>query len=218
MSYWVAGAAIGSALVGAYSSDKASDKVSDAATKGMNASERLMNQSRQDAVNLFNQGKRSRLLGQNAAFNLIKQNAQKVNQPLIQGNMMAQQAVGQGGIQANNAILGMPVDMSFANNPQQVQADYSGINEAQMPAVDQAYNVQPLLGSASGSTSATPEEKNIAGFGGDGPFLSLTDKKRFDLVELGKNPLGLSDKNYDKIDPKNVAKKVNKKVKKILGW
>lgn len=46
---------------------------------------------------------------------------------------MAQQAVGQGGIQANNAILGLPVDMSFANNPQQVETDYSGINNAQMP-------------------------------------------------------------------------------------
>lgn len=214
----VAAAAIGSAVIGAWSANNAADKSSDAAKKGIKSTTELASQSRQDAVNLFNQGKRSRLLGQNAAFNLIKQNAQKVNQPLIQGNMMAQQAVGQGGIQANNAILGMPVDMSFANNPQQAQADYSGINEAQMPAVDQAYNVQPLLGSASGSTSATPEEKNIAGFGGDGPFLSLTDKKRFDLVELGKNPLGLSDKNYDKIDPKNVANKVNKKVKKIFGW
>lgn len=214
----VAAAAIGAAVIGAWSANNAADKSSDAAKKGIKSTTELASQSRQDAVNLFNQGKRSRLLGQNAAFNLIKQNAQKVNQPLIQGNMMAQQAVGQGGIQANNAILGMPVDMSFANSPQQVQADYSGINEAQMPAVDQAYNVQPLLGSASDSTSATPEEKNIAGFGGDGPFLSLTDKKRFDLVELGKNPLGLSDKNYDKIDPKNVAKKVNKKVKKILGW
>lgn len=213
MSYWVAGAAIGSAVIGAYSSDKASDKASDAATKGMNASERLMSQSRQDAVNLFNQGKRSRLLGQNASFNLIKQNAQQVNQPLIQGNMMAQQAAGQGGIQANNAILGLPVDMSFANNPQQVQADYSGINNAQMPAVDQQFNVQPLLGST-GSGSSAPQEANIAGFGGDGPFKSLTDKDRFDLVELGKNPLGLSDKNYDKIKPSSVTKKV----KKILGF
>lgn len=213
MTFWVAGAAVASALIGAYSSDKASDKASDAATKGMNASERLMSQSRQDAVNLFNQGKRSRLLGQNAAFNLIKQNAQKVNQPLIQGNMMAQQAVGQGGIQANNAILGLPVDMSFANNPQQVQADYSGINNAQMPAVDQQLNVQPLLGSTSSGSSA-PQEANIAGFGGDGPFKSLTDKDRFDLVELGKNPLGLSDKNYDKIKPSSVTKKV----KKILGF
>lgn len=185
----IAAAVVGSAVIGGYSANKAADKQSDAAKKGIASTERLAEQSRVDAVSLFNQGKRSRLLGQNAAFNLIKQNAQKVNQPLIQGNMMAQQAVGQGGIQANNAILGMPVDMSFANNPQQVQADYSGINEAQMPAVDQAYNVQPLLGSASGSTSATPEEKNIAGFGGDGPFLSL-----------------------------NVAKKVNKKVKKIFGW
>jgi hypothetical protein len=214
----VAAAAIGAAVIGAWSADNAADKTSDAAKKGIKSTTALASQSRQDAVNLFNQGKRSRLLGQNAAFNLIKQNAQKVNQPVIEGNMMAQQAVGQGGIQANNAILGMPVDMSFANNPQQVQADYSGINEAQMPVVDQAYNVQPMLGSAAGSTSAKPEEKNIAGFGGDGPFLSLTDKKRFDLVEIGKNPLGLSDKNYDKIDPKNVTKKVNNKVKKIFGW
>lgn len=124
---------VAAAAVSAYSSDKAADKASDAAKKGIKSTEGLAAQARSDAVSLFNQGQQSRILGQGAAFNLIKQNAQKVNQPLIQGNMMAQQAVGQGGIQANNAILGLPVDMSFANNPQQVQADYSGINNAQMP-------------------------------------------------------------------------------------
>ena len=129
----VATAVIGSAVIGAYSSNKAADKQADAAKKGIKSTERLAEQARNDATSLFNKGRQSRLLGQGAAFNLIKQNAQKVNQPLIQGNMMAQQAVGQGGIQANNAILGLPVDMSFANNPQQVQADYSGINNAQAP-------------------------------------------------------------------------------------
>lgn len=137
----VATAVIGSAVIGAYSANKASDKASDAAKKGIASSERLAEQARTDATNLFNQGKQSRLLGRNSAFNLLQTNMQKTNQPMIQGNMMAQQAVGQGGIQANNAILGRPVDMSFANNPQQVQADYSGIQNAQMPDTSSNYNV-----------------------------------------------------------------------------
>lgn len=158
---FVAAAVVGTAAVGAYSANKAADKQSDAAKKGIASTERLAEQSRVDAVNLFNQGKRSRLLGQNAAFNLIKQNAQKVNQPLIQGNMMAQQAVGQGGIQANNAILGLPVDMSFANSPQQVQADYSGINTAQMPQVQGNYDVEGVSSSL-GPVSQAVADQNAA--------------------------------------------------------
>lgn len=141
---FVAAATIGSAVIGGYSANKAADKQSDAAKKGIASTERLANQARMDAVNLFNQGKQSRLLGQSSALNFIKQNAQKINRPLIQGNMMAQQAIGQGGIQANNAILGLPVDMSFANNPQQVEADYSSINTAQLPILGGTYNVQGM--------------------------------------------------------------------------
>lgn len=144
---------VASAAISAYSSNKASDKQADAAKKGIASTERLAEQARTDAVNLFNQGKQSRLLGRNAAFSLMQNNMQRTNQPMIQGNMMAQQAIGQGGIQANNAILGLPVDMSFANNPQQIQADYSQLENAQLPNTGGNYNV---LGVSSAQPSTQP--------------------------------------------------------------
>lgn len=142
--------------IDAYSKDKAADKQASAAKKGIKSTERLANQARTDAVNLFNQGKQSRLLGRQSAFDFIKQNAQRSNAPLIQGNMMAQQVLGQGGIQANNAILGLPVDMSFANRPQQVQADYSGLN-VQLPNTSGNYNVEGVTSQA----SAPPQDQTL---------------------------------------------------------
>lgn len=147
MPLWLAGAVLGSAVIGGASSNKAADQQADAAKKGLEASTKLAEQSRLDAINLFNQGRQSRLLGQQGAFNFFQQNAPKRISPLIQGNMMAQQIAGQGGIQANNAILGLPVDMSFANQPQQVQADYSGVQNVQLPMLGGVYNVssQPVV-------------------------------------------------------------------------
>ena len=86
MSYWLAAATIGSAVIGAVSSKNAADKTAGAAEKGIKSTTDLANQSRLDAVNLFNQGKQSRMLGQNAAFDFYKQNAQNISQPMVQGN------------------------------------------------------------------------------------------------------------------------------------
>lgn len=141
MPLWIAGAVLGSAVLGGISANKAAGQQADATKKGIDESTRLAEQSRMDAINLFNQGRQARLLGQRGAFDFYKQNAQNVTRPLIQGNMLAQQAVGQGGIQANNAILGLPVDMSFANRQQQVTPDYSAVNTAQLPILGNQYNV-----------------------------------------------------------------------------
>jgi hypothetical protein len=130
---WVAVAVAGAAVIGGVASNQASKKTADAAKKGIKSSNALAGQSRQDAINLFGQGRDSAQLGIGGALDFYQDTAQQRNQPLIQGNMMAQQAMGQGGIQANNAILGLPVDMSFANTPQQVTADYSKINAAKIP-------------------------------------------------------------------------------------
>lgn len=161
---FVAAAVVGSAAINAYSSNKAADKQSDAAKKGIASTERLAEQARTDAVNLFTTGRQARILGRNAAFNLLQNNMQKTNQPMIQGNMMAQQAVGQGGIQANNAILGLPVDMSFANNPQQVQADYSGINSAQMPVLGEIYG--PATNTPTQAPAQAPTQTLTSKLGG----------------------------------------------------
>ena len=177
MSYWVAGAAIGSAIIGAVSSNNAANKSANAAKAGIKSTTDLAKQSRLDAINLFNQGKQSRMLGQNAAFDFYKQNAQNISRPMVQGNMMAQQVQGQGGIQANNAILGLPVDMSFANNPQQVSADYSAINAAQLPQLGTSYNVlqspeQTAASTAKSGVSSSLDPVNVAKVPSSNQFLA----------------------------------------------
>ena len=139
---WAAAAVVGAAVIGAGASNSAAKKSADAAKKGIASTERLAGQSREDAINLFGQGRQSAQLGIGNTLNFYKDNAQQRNQPLIQGNMMAQQVLGQGGIQANNAILGLPVDMSFANKPQQVSANYANINSAQLPQLGASFAEQ----------------------------------------------------------------------------
>ena len=151
---WAAAAVVGAAVVGAAASNSAAKKAADSAKKGLKSSNALTAQSRQDALNLFGQGRESAQLGIGGALDFYQGNLQKRNQPLIQGNMMAQQAVGQGGIQANNAILGLPVDMSFANNPQQVTADYSGINSARLPMLGASYAQQEAARLAAAANAA----------------------------------------------------------------
>ncbi len=147
---WVAVAVAGAAVVGGIASNQSAKKSADAAKKGIDSSNALAGQARTDAINLFSQGRDSAQLGIGKTLDFYKNNAQAANQPLIQGNMMAQQVAGQGGIQANNAILGLPVDMSFANNPQQVTADYSGINSAQLPVLGASFAEQQAARDATG--------------------------------------------------------------------
>lgn len=213
MSYWVAGSVVVSAVAGAASSKNASDKAAEGQEKGMNQSLDITSKARNDVMKLFQQSAQQSALAKTEALKFYQQNAPKRIAPYQAGNMAAQQVIGQGATQANNAILGLPVDMSFANQPQQIQADYGGVASAQLPK-SAGLDVSQLQQSQQQEAQpAQEQEKNIAGFGGSGPFLGLTDKKRFDLVQLGKNPLGLNDKNLDKIQPKNVTKKV----KNLLG-
>lgn len=214
MSFWVAGAVVVSAGVSAYSSKKAGEQAAEGQKKGMDQSLSITNQARDDVMRLFQQSSQQSALARNQALDFYKQNAVKRIAPYQAGNMAAQQAIGQGATQANNAILGLPVDMGFANQPQQIQADYSGVASAQLPQGGGLDVSQIQQSQQTPAQAPAEQEKNIAGFGGSGPFLGLTDKKRFDLVELGKNPLGLNDKNLDKISPSNVTKKV----KNLLGF
>lgn len=222
MSFWVSGAVIGAAVIGAYSSNQASKKQADAAKKGIKSTEGLAGQARADAINLFNQGKRSRMLGQGSGFEFTKQNAQRTARPMMLGNMMAQQAVGQGGIQANNAILGLPVDMSFANNPQAIEADYSLIESAQPPAIDQEFLPQEPADPAAEQAAAAEAErmkkeaeaKKRSLYDGStgGLTMAAFDKRRLNIDNVLGNPLGISEKYNDKINPIKKTKKLLKKL------
>jgi len=213
----VAAAMVGAAVIGAAASNSAANKSASASKAGLKSSNALAAQSRSDALNLFGQGRTSAQQGIGGALDFYGQNSQKQIQPMIQGNMMAQQVAGQGGIQANNAILGLPVDMSFANNPQQVQADYSGINNARLPVLGANYTGG--LDAAGNPIAATPQKtgQNLSGVaaldqkmgaGKDGYVVSPLNPDTWKPQNLATNPLLLGKKNADKLNPVKRLKKL----------
>ena len=131
----IAAAVIGTAVVGGVASSKAADKSTSAANKGIASTENLAKQARTDSINLFSRGMQSSQNGIAGALKFYQDNAKAKINPFIQGNVAAQRVIGQGAMQANNAILGLPVDMSFAAQPQALAANYSGITSAQLPAL-----------------------------------------------------------------------------------
>lgn len=118
MSYFVGGAIIGSAIVGGVTSNKASKETSKGVQKGLDQSAALANQARQDVMALFDRSAKNSGMGMKAALDYYKTASPKRALPYLQGNQQAQAVLGQGAIQANNAILGLPVDMSFVQQPQ----------------------------------------------------------------------------------------------------
>jgi len=135
---WGVVAAVGAAAINSNASGNASDKAADSAKKGIASTESIMNQARTDAINLFSSGGASSKAGTGSALNFYQNNAVAKLNPFIQGNVAAQQVLGQGATQANNAILGLPVDMNFARS-QNLGADYSGIVSAKMPKLGESY-------------------------------------------------------------------------------
>lgn len=129
---WAAAAAVVAAGIGAYSSDKASKENARGIQKGLNQSAKLAGQARADVISLFDHSARKANMGLTQSLDFYKQNAAKRLQPFVQGNQAAQNVVNLGAQQANNAILGLPVNMNVMNQPQ-VQADYGGIMGANLP-------------------------------------------------------------------------------------
>jgi hypothetical protein len=227
MSYWVAGAMVVGAVGSYASSENASKAVQKSAKNGLADANAKQDAARADAINLFGQGRSSAQAGIGGAMNFYKQNAQASTQPLIQGNMMAQQALGQGGIQANNAILGLPVDMSFANNPQQVKADYTNINNAQLPQLGASFAdteaaraaaAQPGINAANAAeakrlqAAAAAKKRSLYDGSNGGITMAAFDKDRLKLDNIIGNPLGIAPDKFDKVNPMKVGKKLIKKI------
>lgn len=138
---------LGTMAVGTYTSKRAGDQAAEGTKKGLEQSGALAAQSRDNALSLYNQARTSGQRGLTSAFNFYKDAAQTKYQPFIQGNVAAQRAIGQGAVQANNAILGLPVDMSFAQ-PQQMNPDLSMLQNAQLPEMSGEYlpAERPVMG------------------------------------------------------------------------
>lgn len=119
-------------------SNAAADKQVKATQSGIEQTSAMAEQSRRDAIQLYNQGRQTGQRGLTSAFNFYKQSAPARYSPITQTGIAAQRVIGQGAQQANNAILGLPVDMGFAN-PQQVNPDLSFLQGAQLPELTGEY-------------------------------------------------------------------------------
>lgn len=159
----VAAAVVGSSLVGAYSANKAAKTQASATKQGLAQSNALQQSAITQAKDYFNIGQKSAQAGYQSALDLFKATQPNKYQPMIQSNMAAQKIIGQGATQANNAILGLPVDMSFANNPQQFQPDTSALQNVELPALGQpVQGPQPAGLSQAVGQVATNDLRNFA--------------------------------------------------------
>lgn len=146
MSYFVAGAVVVSAVAGAASSRKASKDQAKGVKKGLDQSAALAAEARADAMQLFQRSSLAQRGGIEAALNFYKQSAPLRMAPFVQGNQAAQNVIGQGAQQANNAILGLPVDMSFTQQ-QQPQVDMSYMDNAVLPEYKPPFpEEEPVMG------------------------------------------------------------------------
>jgi hypothetical protein len=98
-------------------------------------------QSRTDASALFPAAESNANLGFQAALDTIGQYAPQQVGAFQQGNIGAQQTLGQGSQQYENAILGNPVDRSFMQ-PQRINVD-TGYMQQQLP---QYQNTGDIMG------------------------------------------------------------------------
>lgn len=219
MSYFVGGAVLVSAIAGYASSSKASKEQSAGIQKGIDASSSLAQQARSDVMKLWQQGTDQGRAGLEGAFNFYKQAAPQRMAPVTQGFQQGINVLGQGAQQANNAILGLPVDMSFTDQQvQQAPAGYlDGANLAPKAMLGTGDLLAPQPGVQQFQEGDTQQSQNFSddldaiskktNFGG-GQFLSLGDKKHFEADTIINNPLRLKQSTADKLNPVKGVKKV----------
>jgi hypothetical protein len=135
MAVTTAAAILGASVIGAGASISASKSAAKGQAKGLAASNEMSQQAIGQAKDYFNIGQRSAQAGFQSAMDFFKNVQPAKYEPMIQGNVAAQRVIGQGAQQANNAILGLPVDMSFANQQTAIQPNYSAIRSAQLPVL-----------------------------------------------------------------------------------
>jgi hypothetical protein len=196
MSFFVGGAVLASTAVSAYSSNKASKEQSKGIQKGIDASAALAQQARDDVNRLFQQGAAQGRAGLEGAFNFYRQAAPQRMAPVTQGFQQGVNVLGQGAQQANNAILGLPVDMSFTN--QQVQQAPTGY-------MDQAQLAQaPILGVADAAAEQPTVEQSGNKSGNAAQF----------MTPLGyvKDPIGGAKAAVNRAGSSSLASKAIKKI------
>jgi len=161
----------GSALLGAFASDKASKRAAKASTQGADRARadlaRSQAQARQDLFKLFPAAQENIGLGFQGALDVFGQSLPAQTDVFQQGNVGAQQALINALPQFQNAILGSPVDFS-SFQPTQIQTPDLGFFQQQLPEF-----VNPFEPSAqsTGATRPTSGGGGIGAFGGGIPTL-----------------------------------------------
>lgn len=219
-----AAAIAASTVISAYSANKAAKEQSKGVNRGLEQSSALAAQARADVMRLFDRSMRTSGLSMQSMLDYYKTAAPKRVSPYLQGNQQAQNVLGLGSQQANNAILGMPVDMSFTNQPQIVPGtDHLGASLPDYSAVDkqmaiEAQKKEAEIAAQQGGTIHSPQRGNIKDMimTGGGLLADPTSKDFYNPVNQLTNPLGLGKKIDDKINPVKSIKSIGKKLKKIF--
>jgi hypothetical protein len=213
VSYFVGGALVVSTLGSAYSSNKASKEQTAGTQKGIEASSALAQQARADVTRLFDLGSKQGRAGLEGAFNFYKQAAPQRIAPVTQGYNQAIGVLGQGAQQANNAILGLPMDMGFTNQ-QAIQAPTGYMDSAVLPAAQQSIEpVGPQQFPAQQSEASKSGNKSDAILTAGG--YAASPKDMLNPMTAITNPLGsmgFGDKITKNLDPISSTKKLLSKI------
>lgn len=111
MSFWVAGAIVVGSVVSAVGQSKASKTVAGGQKDAAATLSAAAAQARREIIPRFEQARIAQREGFGDALNLLGQTPEQVTRPFQQGNVLAQQQVGRGLGQVQNALLGRPVDL-----------------------------------------------------------------------------------------------------------
>lgn len=134
MSLLIAAALAGSTILNAVTSKNAADAQADGVNKSIKSTTELSNRARDDAMKLYSSGMLAGRKASQKVIDFYTSSIPNVIKPMQQGNVLGQKTLYNGMNQANNALLGLPVDTSFAA-PQQINADYGFLKN--VPSVDQ---------------------------------------------------------------------------------
>lgn len=109
---WIATAIVGSAVIGGVASNRAASKAAKGQERALGASSAATDLARTDVKRLFGQAGESRKRGFGNALDFISGSPSKQIVPFQRGNVLAQEQVSRGLPQIQNALLGLPVDLS----------------------------------------------------------------------------------------------------------
>jgi len=109
---WVATAVVGSAVIGGIASNKASKRAAEGQSEALGVSSAASAQARNDANRLFGKAAEERKNAFADTLKFISGAPSKQIEPFQRGNVLAQEQIVRGLPQIQNAILGLPTDLS----------------------------------------------------------------------------------------------------------